>query len=173
MESLIGLDGRDITTCPVCRESFRTQSPFAFTVIDNRISTRSANVASLCKRIVENGERALLFCQLSDIARYLFEVISTTGLHVSSVEGSALQRASAIRDVEVNQVLILPLDETLYGMNLTAANHVVFPHTLTDACTAKMWKRAVSCCVRYGQTREVHVHTFYEACDDVGVYSER
>lgn len=149
--------------CPVCRVSVHSTGPFAATLIGKYAPPRAISVAKLCMDVASAGERALIFSQYVTVTRYLAEVLAAHGVQAFSVDGSSVQRTTALRNFsETGSVLLLPLDSSVSGVDLVSANHVVFPHELVGdaAHVSELEKRAVSRCLRYGQSRQVNVHTF-------------
>ena len=109
------------------------------------------------------GDYATLFTQWKAMAKSLRAVLRGRGIRVCQLEGNATQRAKALAAFEEEGgVLMLSLDDSFAGLHLPHARHVVFSHVLVGDVRAvrEVEAHAVARCLRYGQTREVVVHSF-------------
>merc|ERR1719161_1019303 len=97
-------------------------------------------LALLCQKIRELRSadptaKILLFVQFEDLKRKVATSLQEFGIPTSQLHGSVGQRGNIISEWQNNAtsatcVLLLSLQESASGANLTAANHVVFLHPM-------------------------------------------
>lgn len=150
--------------CPACRSDFRTTVPCAATLVcDNLIRSRMKAILTLCKEIKENNEKVLIFSQFQTIIRSIHNILNAFDFKVFTWEGSAPHKSATIKEfAEKGDILILPLDGSICGVDLVCANHIVFPHLMVSDVSSKqiLHKQAICRTLRHGQSRRVYVHTF-------------
>ena len=121
-------------------------------------------VVRLLEEIRAASERAVVFVQWTPLARALRAVMDERGVRCAVVEGNVDQRDATVARLNSGEAdaVLLSLEGSASGLNLVAANHVVFVHALvgTDEFVQAQTHQAVSRCNRMGQTRPVHVHWF-------------
>ena len=161
--------------CPTCRatvsdRSLRTLRPPCATVYDECGSKlRAVATTLLTIRAEEPGAKVILFVQYNDLARRVASAMQLFELPCVQLQGNPATRDAIIRDWQSGLkdsacLLVLSLDKSPSGIDLTAANHVMLLHPMhadsteeAAACDAQ----AVCRILRPGQRKsEVHVWRF-------------
>lgn len=113
--------------------------------------------------------KVILFVQFDDLKRKVAGALADVGVPAVQLKGSCGQRSNIINDWQNNPnsasfVLLLSLEQSASGTNLTAASHVVFLHPMLapSAEVALAHElQAIGRARRHGQTRStVHVWRF-------------
>lgn len=116
--------------------------------------------------------KVILFTQFDDLKRKVAAALLEFGVSCTMLQGAVSQRAAIIRDWQHNPasgtfVLLLSLEQSASGTNLTAASHVVFLHPMLAATSEKSVgyeMQAIGRARRHGQLRDtVHVWRFVTA----------
>lgn len=121
------------------------------------------------KRIQANDTDCKLICfvQWEDLKRKVGSALEEFGVEHLSLQGSVWARRSALMrfqfEVDSPKMLLLSLEESASGTNLTAANHVLIVHpmeasTKEEAVAFEM--QAVGRVRRPGQQRKIHIWRF-------------
>lgn len=132
--------------------------------------TKLAAIALRLREIISNGEKAIVFCQWEDLKKKVSDTLWTLGIAHFELSGNVYTRGEVIRRFQEERgegstsVLLLSLEHSASGTNLTAANHVVFVHPMCaeSAERAVAYEaQAIGRCRRWGQERpEVHCWRF-------------
>jgi len=138
--------------------------------VASRFGSKLAAIAARLQAIKVQGEKAIVFCQWEDLKRKIADALSTIGLDHFELSGNVYQRSEVIRRFQeesgpgVAHVLLLSLEHSASGTNLTAANHVVFVHPMNAISSEKAVSyeaQAIGRCRRWGQAKsEVHCWRF-------------
>jgi len=113
--------------------------------------------------------KAILFVQFDDMKAQVAAALRDAQIPTAQLRGSVSQRASTIRDWQENPdskiyVLLLSLQDSASGTNLTAGSHVVFVHPMlasTSERAVAQELQAIGRARRHGQQREtLHVWRF-------------
>lgn len=143
----------------------------------NMIGSRDGQHGSKLQRVAEvlrgilvlGDERAIVFCQFADLELQISKALDDVGI--------AHARLSAARDIFEQtavldrfqqkkgheRVLLLSLEQSASGTNLTAANHVLLIHPMAASTAERavaFEQQAIGRCVRLGQKRTVTVWRF-------------
>jgi superfamily II DNA or RNA helicase len=172
---------KSVTPCPLCKVPLRQRDwiqkvdepearavvvPEAKPVSDaEKYGSKLAAIVELLRRIKESGERAIMFVQWTDLLRTLRAILSTGGLKVVAIMGNTGTRNAAVQKLKTGEVdvLLLSMDISTTGLNLTDANHVIFAHALVGGSPSTQThsiKQAVARVYRIGQMRRVFIHWF-------------
>jgi SNF2 family DNA or RNA helicase len=118
-------------------------------------------IAHLLRTIKQSGEKAIMFVEWSGLMRAIRAILTAAGLQVSVISGNCNTRASAIQKMQAGEldVLLMSLESSTSGLNLVAANHVIFPHAFVNVPPGAV-EQAIARVHRLGQTKQVYVHTF-------------
>lgn len=132
--------------------------------------SKLAAIARRLREIGGRGEKAIVFCQWEDLKCRVSEALSAFGVRHFQLGGSVYQRGDVLRRFQEEQgpdsvpVLLLSLEHSASGTNLTAANHVIFVHPMcaSSADRAVAYEaQAIGRCRRWGQEHaEVHCWRF-------------
>ena len=178
---------KSVTPCPMCKLQLRQRdwiqkveqtvgdesSTRAVVVAEakppvtdaDKYGSKLAAIVELLRRIKESGERAIMFVQWTDLLRTLRAILSTGGVKVVAIIGNTSSRNAAIQKLKTGEVdvLLLSMDISTTGLNLTDANHVIFAHALVGGSPSTQThsiKQAVARVYRIGQMRRVFIHWF-------------
>lgn len=118
-------------------------------------------IGQLLRRINTEGEKAIMFVEWSGLMRAIRAILTTAGIRVGVISGNCNTRASAIQKMQSGEldVLLMSLESSTSGLNLVAANHVIFPHAFVNVPPGAV-EQAIARVHRLGQTKQVYVHTF-------------
>lgn len=165
------------TPCPLCKVALGPRDWVE--VMGSGAETTPANVdapaheygsklraiVELVRRLQGIGEKAIMFVQWSELSRTLRAILFAGGVKVVSMTGNTAARNVAVERIKKGNadLLILSMDVSTTGLDLTMANHVIFAHALVGGSPSTQERRvsqAVSRVHRFGQTRNVFVHWF-------------
>jgi len=113
------------------------------------------------------GCKFICFVQWEDLKRKISSALTEFGIEHLSLHGSVWNRRAALMrfqyEVDSPRMLLLSLEESASGTNLTAANHVLIVHpmeaaTRDEAVAFEM--QAVGRVRRPGQQRKIHIWRF-------------
>jgi superfamily II DNA or RNA helicase len=166
--------------CPMCRRP-QQESQLRLGVLDGAeetdvtpATTSGAAVPCASKqtkllellRSIEAADptsKSLVFCHTSTAIPEIMRFLKASGFKCRSIHGGmpALQRGNAIRAFQTDpktSVFVLSIRSAAAGINLTAANHVIF----TGPCMNRAGHhQAIGRAHRFGQHRPVTVHHMY------------
>lgn len=161
--------------CPICREPVKLEQVLFVrqdgTAISkpnaSRYGSKISKMLGTVTSIVDKQERCIIFVQFTILAKRILLALRDLGVHVSILEGTTAARAKRVEDLRQGKLnaLVLSLEESAAGIDLTCASHVIFSHALhnphsIDGCINTM-HQAIARVHRAGQTAEaVHVHHF-------------
>eukprot|EP00747_Dinoflagellata_sp_TGD_P072125 gnl/TRDRNA2_/TRDRNA2_157342_c1_seq1.p1 gnl/TRDRNA2_/TRDRNA2_157342_c1~~gnl/TRDRNA2_/TRDRNA2_157342_c1_seq1.p1 ORF type:complete len:390 (+),score=70.35 gnl/TRDRNA2_/TRDRNA2_157342_c1_seq1:37-1170(+) len=138
--------------------------------IAKRFGSKLAAIAARLREIGRAGEKVIVFCQWEDLKRKVADSLGVLGITHFQLTGNVYQRSEVIRRFQEERgegsthVLLLSLEHSASGTNLTAANHVVFVHPMSAVSAEKAVSyeaQAIGRCRRWGQERpEVHCWRF-------------
>lgn len=114
--------------------------------------------------LIPEDDKVILFVQFESLLQKTAHALSSYGVKYTRVKGNARQRSQTLDDYQrgiAPRVLLLDVaDESAAGSNLTIANHVIFLSSLVtedQASYRSTLQQARGRCIRFGQTKEVHV----------------
>lgn len=135
-----------------------------------RFGSKLAAMALRLREIGRRGEKALVFCQWEDLKQKVADALGAFGLPHFQLSGNVYQRSEAIRRFQEERgegatyVLLLSLEHSASGTNLTSANHVVLVHPMSAASADRAVAyeaQAIGRCRRWGQQHsQVHCWRF-------------
>jgi len=138
--------------------------------VARQFGSKLAAIVSRLQDIERKGEKAIVFCQWEDLKRKVASALSACQVRHFELAGNIYQRGEVIRRFQEDRgetaicVLLLSLEQSASGTNLTAANHIVFVHPMSAASPEKAVSyeaQAIGRCRRWGQQRsEVHCWRF-------------
>lgn len=141
-----------------------------FAALASKFGSKLAAMAERLQEISRKGEKAIVFCQWEDLKRKIAEALSAFGIQHFQLSGNIYQRGDVIRRFQgesgenATPVLLLSLEHSASGTNLTAASHVVFVHPMNASSAERAVSyeaQAIGRCRRWGQLRpEVHCWRF-------------
>lgn len=119
--------------------------------------------------ITASGEQVVAFVQWSTLCKAVMSAFKIKQVNAACLRGNESCRAKTLQQFRQGDisVLILSMETSNAGIDLSNANHVVFLHPVV-ACNPKeaieMRFQAVARVHRIGQPKQVHVHHY--VCDD-------
>jgi SNF2 family DNA or RNA helicase len=174
-------------TCPICRQRLdaardltslaaeeadqgKEPEAEADAEVARKFGSKLALMTARLQAIKEQGEKAIVFCQWEDLKRKIADALGAIGLSYFELCGNVYQRSEVIRQFQEESgpdtahVLLLSLENSASGTNLTAANHVVLVHPMSAASSERAVSfeaQAIGRCRRWGQLKsEVHCWRF-------------
>jgi len=135
-----------------------------------RFGTKLAQVVekALAIRSAEPTAKCVVFVQWDSLLVKVHDALAQTGLPCLRLKGNVFERQGALRRFEESPAmehafLLLSLESSTSGMNLTVASHLflVHPCLVGNRATAIAYEQqAIGRLVRQGQTKSVHVYRF-------------
>lgn len=165
------------TPCPLCKVSLGPRdwvevmgtgaeaTPTNMDAPAHEYGSKLRAIVELVRRLQGIGEKAIMFVQWSELSRTLRAILLAGGVKVVSMTGNTCSRNAAVERMKKGNadLLLLSMDVSTTGLDLTMANHVIFAHALVGGSPSTQERRvsqAVSRVHRFGQTRNVSVHWF-------------
>lgn len=114
----------------------------------------------------DGGAKVLVFSQWNSLRCHLSQALRDGGVKHLSLEGNIFERSRVLQQFQSDaliSLLLLSLEDSASGTNLTAASHVFLLHPMlaaSDAEAASFEAQAVGRVRRLGQTKPVHVWRF-------------
>jgi len=177
--------------CPVCRAAAQPEQVMRLELPDiertessgstagsstehGRFGSKIARLLRLLTDIAERepDARAILFVQWEDLKRKVAGALSEFGVEHAVLHGSVWARQKTIERFqnglagEGPRVLLLSLQDSASGTNLTAASHVILFHPMISSsrqASVGCEMQAVGRALRAGQTRPVRIWRFVVA----------
>lgn len=121
-------------------------------------------------RLHEPSAKVIVFTQWECLRIQTSRVLADIGVQHLSLEGDIFCRTHALQEFQSNQnisLLLLSLEHSASGTNLTVASHVFLMHPMLASSHEEVVSyeaQAVGRVVRLGQTRPVHVWRFITSC---------
>lgn len=171
--------------CPFCRTVIGPADVLRLvttaTSVNHSNQKRFAKYGSKIQRLVEHlntiwqqdaDARVIIFVQWEDLKEKLAKALTEFGMPHLVLQGGVWARRNALANFRAPlnaghpRVLLLSLEESASGTNLTEANHVVLVHPMyaVDRATAVAFEmQAIGRVARPGQTKHVRVWRFVTA----------
>lgn len=151
-------------SCPVCRLA----APKVYHVVSQDSDYRGCKfdrLKQLLNQFRQSGDSCVLFVQWNHVMQsaYSFLKASVQGLQIFRLFGNVHSRANVLREFtqsEPGSVMILSLDTSSSGLDLTNANHVIFLHAIVSegGLASKIESQAIGRVARLGQKKPVTIH---------------
>jgi len=111
------------------------------------------------------GEKAVVFAQWQDLIFKIQAALATLGIPAAVLAGGAFDRASVLQRFESPDlpVLLLSLEDSASGTNMTHASHVLLVHPMVAGSAEEQRAyeaQAIGRVRRWGQRRRVQVYRF-------------
>lgn len=153
-----------LNRCPLCRADIspntvrRLERPLETTVSD---SPKIERMMQMIQR-APFDHKFIVFTQFKATIRRITEALKEANISARSISGSMsrVKRAKNLSEFETMdtvRVFVMSLRSGAVGINLTAANRVIF---MEPSFNPGMEKQAIGRAYRIGQTRPVQVHRF-------------
>ena len=159
--------------------------------VDNEHTTggnygaKLSKIVSNVKRIVQEGDRIIIFVQFKDLKEKVAEALRENGVKALQVKGPVSSQVKALDvlqkekpDKKDPRVLLLTMDdESSAGVNLTTCNHAIFVHPLL-ADSQQQYEayetQAIGRIRRYGQLKTVNIWRYFARDTiDTDIFKER
>merc|ERR1712032_365666 len=123
-----------------------------------------------CVREIRGAEpeaKVIIFLQWEPLASQVEMGLTTANLSPLRLRGTTRDREKILSSFTKHagfQCLVLSLEQSPSGMNLTAANHVLLVHPMhaaNHAAAVACEQQAIGRIRRQGQTKTCHVHRFF------------
>merc|ERR1712232_1027289 len=117
-------------------------------------------------RSQEPHAKIIVFMQWEVLRIQTSMVLADVGIRHLSLEGDIFDRTRALQNFQSDagiSILLLSLEHSASGTNLTVASHVFLMHPMLAACQEEVSSyeaQAIGRVVRLGQNRPVHVWRF-------------
>merc|ERR1712048_696332 len=114
-------------------------------------------------RSEDPNAKAIVFTQWESLRIQTSSVLTEVGVRHLSLEGNIFERTRALQDFQSDKsisLLLLSLEHSASGTNLTVASHVFLMHPMLASSqeeASSYEAQAVGRVVRLGQARPVHV----------------
>eukprot|EP00930_Biecheleria_cincta_P060281 TRINITY_DN4595_c0_g2_i1.p1 TRINITY_DN4595_c0_g2~~TRINITY_DN4595_c0_g2_i1.p1 ORF type:complete len:1521 (+),score=392.54 TRINITY_DN4595_c0_g2_i1:142-4704(+) len=118
-------------------------------------------------RKTEPEAKVILFLQWEQLAHEVERALTAAKLAPLTLRGATRQREKLIGSFtssEEFKCLVLSLEQSPSGMNLTVANHIILVHPMhaeNHAAAVACERQAIGRIRRQGQTKTCHVHRFF------------
>lgn len=118
-------------------------------------------------RKTEPDAKVILFLQWEQLAHEVERALTAAKLAPLTLRGATRQREKLIGSFtssEEFKCLVLSLEQSPSGMNLTVANHIILVHPMhaeNHAAAVACERQAIGRIRRQGQTKTCHVHRFF------------
>jgi len=111
------------------------------------------------------GEKAVVFAQWQDLILKIHAALAKFGVPAAVLAGGAFERASVLQRFESPSlpVLLLSLEDSASGTNMSHACHVLFVHPMVASSAEEQWAfeaQAIGRVRRWGQKQRVQVWRF-------------
>jgi len=147
---------------PGCADEVSTSH---FAKYGSKIEALVRHVQKLQKE--DSGCKLICFVQWEDLKRKISSALEEFGVQHITLQGSVWARRAALMKFQYQKdslrMLLLSLQESASGTNLTAANHVIIVHPMEAASREEavaFEMQAVGRVRRPGQTRKIHIWRF-------------
>lgn len=137
---------------------------------DGQFGSKLHEVSQVLRGILASqDERAIVFCQFADLELQVSKALTEFGIeHARLSAARDIFEQTAVLDSFQQQkgrhrVLLLSLEQSASGTNLTAANHVLLIHPMAASTSERaiaFEQQAIGRCLRLGQNRKVTVWRF-------------
>lgn len=137
---------------------------------DSQHGSKLQQVAEVLRGILASkDQRAIVFCQFADLEMHISRALSDVGIaHARLSAAKDIFEQTAVIDsfqqkTGRHRVLLLSLEQSASGTNLTAASHVLLIHPMAASTAERALafeQQAIGRCVRLGQKRPVTVWRF-------------
>lgn len=161
---------QEAAPAPAARPRCKGPSGESQADLARKFGSKLAAMAAHLQEIGRKGEKAIVFCQWEDLKRKIADALGAFGIAYFQLEGSIYKRGESLRRFQeergedVTRVLLLSLEHSASGTNLTAANHVIFVHPMCALSAERAVAheaQAIGRCRRWGQEMsEVHCWRF-------------
>lgn len=163
--------------CPQCRTHIRGRGQLSAFVADSIVvapdpanfgGEYGSKITALVERleaIQHSGEKAVVFAQWQDLIFKIHAALRKSGMNAAVLAGGAFDRASVLQRFESPElpILLLSLEDSASGTNMSHANHVMLVHPMVAASAEEQTAyeaQAIGRVCRWGQKRTVHVWRF-------------
>jgi len=157
------LGGKNTRGCK--KAGSRSNAEFA-----RKFGSKLLAIATTLREICRKDEKAIVFCQWEDLKCKIADALTCFDIKHLELKGNVYQRGEVIRRFQEEcedgaaRVLLLSLEHSASGTNLTAANHVIFVHPMNAISAERAVSyeaQAIGRCRRWGQQKsEVHCWRF-------------
>jgi len=158
--------------CGMCRAPLK-KSDVTNVVFEGLTPSSLENSGSKLRRVCEvimdiigKDDHMLVFCQWEELKKKIAEVFAKRDIKYCTLKGSPQQRCTIIKNFQAGKtarVMLLSLEDSASGTNLTIANHVLLVHPMVAATTEigeSQEKQALGRVRRMGQKKKVHLWRF-------------
>lgn len=139
-----------------------TPADSAAGVYQSEFGSKISALAARFNELQCRGEKTIVFAQWQDLIFKIHAALTKRGIPAAVLAGSAFDRASILQDFEHSPlpVLLLSLEDSASGTNMTHASNVVLVHPMVAASKEEQHAyeaQAIGRVRRWGQQRRVQV----------------
>ena len=157
--------------CPLCKNNItsdkllylnKVEKPNDVNPLVTKYGAKLGKLIQMVRTLLSQDARIIIFSQWDDMLSLIKQSMINNGIACSFITGNVYQRAKAISRFklgEENHVILLSLNKSASGTNLTEATHIFFVEPIDDTkenITA-IESQAIARAVRMGQTQTVEI----------------
>lgn len=152
--------------CPMCKEVLvNTQLATVATRNVPQEGTKLQTFIANLQDIASTGEQVVAFVQWTTLCKAVMSAFNMRHVNAACLRGNESCRAVTLRQFREGSisVLLLSMETSNAGIDLSIANHVVFLHPVVAPSrkeALEMRHQAIARVHRIGQPRQVHVHHY-------------
>lgn len=158
--------------CPLCKSNVTSDKLLLLNKVEKKTEEVNPLVAKygaklgkliqMVRTLLSQDARIIIFSQWDDMLTLIKRSMGENGVECSFIVGNAYQRNKAISRFKLggtNNVLLLSLNKSASGTNLTEATHIFFvePVDETKENIIAIESQAIARAVRLGQTKPVEI----------------
>ena len=150
--------------CPSCRAAVERKINVSELLTGEAEAEHGSKIMALVRvtKTIED-DKMLVFVQWEALSLKIQRALKQCGVQALRLRGSTTSRTKTLQEFACGsaKLLLLSLEKSPTGMNLTCANHVVLFHPMvaeSEEIARDYERQAVGRVKRHGQTKTVHVH---------------
>jgi SNF2 family DNA or RNA helicase len=157
--------------CPLCKNNISSDKLLLLNKVEKTQETnplvakygaKLGKLIQMVRTLLSQDARIIIFSQWDDMLTLMKRSMAENGVECSFIAGNAAQRNKAISRFKLggnNNVLLLSLNRSASGTNLTEATHIFFIEPVDESKENIMAieSQAIARAVRLGQTHKVEI----------------
>lgn len=179
IENIVVTDCMHVFCCP-CFDIFQDKQNFCVTckavTTDQNIvihptlknNTGQSKIDKIIEEVnkIHNDEKIILFTQFDNLAKHICEVFDIKNIRYTVLKGIPSEINISLNKFKTDKtikVLIMSIEQSASGLNITEASHVFFAHPIfgyTHGDAMRQYKQCIGRTYRYGQKKNVNVVFF-------------
>lgn len=151
-------------SCPVCRAAFRRDEVTYVAPVRSELGNKTQAIVDVLGQIVAQKDRVVVFVQWITLLKALATCLKRSGINFEVMRGNAQTRHLQLQRFQTGErsVLLLALEQSNAGLDLSCANHVIFSHCIVASSqrSRELRRQAIARVHRMGQKSKVTVYDF-------------